>query len=1220
MTWTDATSIGGTEGTATANPLGGNPTYSYSWSPAPASPQITQTVTGLSEGTYYLDITDQNSCVRQDSVHINQPPCNDFYIYVNPSDISCYGLADGAANLIISNGTAPFSISWSSGEVDVTNVSGLSAGNYSVTVTDNSSCTTFATFDIVEPSPLSISLLPNNISCYGANDGTVDLTVTGGVFPYDFDWTQKDVNISENEDIINLNTGTYSVSVQDANGCIIEGSASITQPQPLITNPIASPISCFGVNDGSATVNTTGGTPIYSYSWTGPLGYTGSGNSISSLAPGQYFVTTLDASGCTHVVDTYIDEPEQLNALATVLDSVSCISGSDGNIDLVVTGGTEPYNFSWTGPSAYVSSDEDISGLIDGIYNFTVTDNNSCTTNGSILLGTTVDITNPVITCGSTGEIVDSDPGNCTYSVIGSSWDASASDNCLVSTVEFELTGATSGTGTTLAGIVFNLGTTTVTWTATDNSGNTDICSYEIIVIDSESPAFTSCVGSDQIVSSDVGFCSYTQVGNIWDANATDNCTVSTITYALSGATTGSGSTLDGVTFNLGTTNVIWTVIDGSGNTQTCIFNVIVEDNELPSFTSCLGSNQNVNADVGTCDYTHAGTVWDATVSDNCSISSFTYNLTGATIGNGTSLDGVVFNLGTTTVTWSATDDSGNSSTCIYDIIVADSELPQISCVGNIESCDPIVSFPAAIASDNCGLAGIAQTAGLTSGSSFNIGTTTITYEAIDASGNANTCSFDIIIHPIPTLNLNSTDISCNGLTDGSIDLAVSTSTAPYVFTWSNGEITEDIAGLSEGNYSVSVEDVYGCTSSASSSIVEPEQLSLTKIVTHVSCYSADDGTIDIEVSGGISPYSYSWSNSSISEDVNLIAPGVYSVDVTDANGCLLSNATNIVQPDSIEFQHLVTDATCNAPNGTINVQATGGTTPYNYLWSNGLTTQNLTNAVTGTYTLTLTDNNGCLAALTDSVGTTSNISAIVYPYDVSCYGESDGSALAIVQTGNAPYNYDWSNGDQTDLANDMTAGTYSVTITDAFGCEVDLSFDITQPDSLYVVLTSNDVIPGFQVSPNGNDNGSIYSYVYGGTPTYEYAWTIGLTDSDLFNLEAGTYYLTVTDENRCKAFADITLLEPNDLDIPEGVSPNGDQENDYFVVKGLESYPDNHITIYNRWGNIIYQQEGYENDWEGNNNRGEALPDGTYYVVLSVNKGDQRKTLTGYIDLRRTR
>jgi len=284
------------------------------------------------------------------------------------------------------------------------------------------------------------------------------------------------------------------------------------------------------------------------------------------------------------------------------------------------------------------------------------------------------------------------------------------------------------------------------------------------------------------------------------------------------------------------------------------------------------------------------------------------------------------------------------------------------------------------------------------------------------------------------------------------------------------------------------------------------------------------------------------------------------------------------------------------------------------------LNTQNLTNAVSGTYTLTLTDNNGCLAALTDSVGTTSNISAIVYPYNVSCYGESDGSALAVVQTGNAPYYYDWSNGDQTDLANGMAAGTYSVTITDAFGCEVDLSLDITQPDSLYVVLTSNEVIPGFQVSPNGNDNGSIYSSVYGGTPEYEYSWAMGSTDADLFNLEAGTYYLTVTDENRCKAFAEITLLEPNDLDIPEGVSPNGDQENDYFVVRGLESYPDNQITIYNRWGNIVYQQEGYQNDWEGNNNRGEALPDGTYYVVLSVNKGDERKTLTGYIDLRRTR
>lgn len=1220
MTWTDATSIGGTEGTATANPLGGDPGYSYTWSPAPAAPQITQTVTGLSEGTYYVDITDQNSCVRQDSVHINQPPCNDFYIYVNTKNISCNGLTNGAAFLNIAGGTDPYIISWSTGGSG-TSITGLSAGTYSVTVTDNSNCTTFTTFDITEPAPLSISLLPTNVTCFGLGNGTIDLTVTGGVFGYSFDWTQGATSVGENEDLINLGPGTYSVNVIDANGCNIEGSAAITQPQRIVSVPVPTPVTCNGADDGSVSISSTGGTAPYSYSWTGPSGYTGSGNLVGPLEPGQYFVTTVDASGCSRTVDTYVIEPDVLDTTASYLDSVTCLGDSDGSIDLDVAGGTQPYSYSWTGPAGFTSTDTLISGLIEGDYTYTITDDRSCTTTGTITVATVVDITNPVITCTVSDPSVSSDNGTCTYTVSGAGWDATATDNCLVNTITYSMSGATSGTGTSLNGVVFNLGATTVTWTATDNSGNTDICSYVVTVEDNELPIFTACLGSTQNVSSDNGVCTYTVSGTGWDATATDNCTLTSLTYQLTGATTGSGTTLDGVSFNLGTTTVTWTATDAAGNISICTFNVDVSDDEVPAIVNCSpGSNQTVNTDAGVCTYSHSGTAWDATATDNCSVGTITYNLTGATIGSGTSLSGVVFNIGTTTVNWSATDNAGNSSTCSFTVTVLDVELPQITCIADIESCNPIVTFPIATATDNCGLAGITQIAGLPSGSSFPIGTSTVTFQAMDASGNTNTCSFDVIIHPIPVLTLVPTDISCNGLTDGSIDLNVSNSTAPYTYNWSNGATSEDISGLSEGIYNVTVIDTYGCTNSNSASISEPDTLDVVSVVSNTSCYASGDGSVDITVSGGIAPYNFNWSNGSTSQNIVALSPGGYSVDVTDANGCLYTYTTEITEPDLIQFQYLITNATCDAANGTINVQTTGGTTPYTFSWSNGSTTQNLTNAVAGMYTLTLTDNNGCVASLTDSIGSTSNISANFYPNDVSCYGESNGSALAVVQTGNAPYSYAWSNGDSSDFADSLSAGNYSVTIIDAFGCAVTVDFVIDQPDSLYVELASTDIVPGFQVSPFGNDNGSISSVVTGGVPEYEYSWAMGSTDANLYNLTAGTYYLTVTDANRCKASAQITLLEPSDLEIPEGVSPNGDLENDYFVVRGLEAYPDNDLTIYNRWGNVVYETEGYQNDWEGQNNRDEALPDGTYYVVLNVYNGDKRITLTGYIDLRRTR
>src|SRR5690606_16564107 len=140
----------------------------------------------------------------------------------------------------------------------------------------------------------------------------------------------------------------------------------------------------------------------------------------------------------------------------------------------------------------------------------------------------------------------------------------------------YELTGATTGSGTSLDSVVFNLGVTTVTWTATDENSNTDVCSFDVTVVDNENPEIT-CVG-DQTV--DVAVCTYTHSGTAWDAVADDNCSVATLEYELTGDTTGSGTSLDGVEFNLGVTTVTWTATDGSSNTDVCSFDVTVEDNE----------------------------------------------------------------------------------------------------------------------------------------------------------------------------------------------------------------------------------------------------------------------------------------------------------------------------------------------------------------------------------------------------------------------------------------------------------------------------------------------------------------------------------------------------------------------------------------------------------------------------------------------------------------
>ena len=1366
MTHIDASSIGGDDGSATANPAGGTPGYTYLWSP---TSQNTQTAINLFAGTYYVNIVDANSCLKVDSVQINQPPCNNFTLGVNTQDVSCNGLSNGSAYVVIAQGTPPYSISWSSGENDVTSVIGLNAGSYTVSVTDASNCTTFASFDITQPDPLTIGVVPTNISCNNSGDGTIDLTVSGGTFPYFYDWTFETNQIATHEDLVNLTPGTYAIEVTDNNGCTVQGSTGISQPDLLAASFTSEDILCNGDGNGSIDATLNGGTLPYTYSWTGPSAFASSTEDISGLEFGLYELEVTDANGCTlnNTLQSFINEPDSViihaytiscpipgesatnvtidsitggsggiyqisfdggktyldpgvyttsltidntytilaldsngcntpattiitidpqvkitdisfnpciapgttainitalptggdggpyevstdggstfnspgiytfllpvnnsynvvlrdekgcesttspivipapfDATALLTAEVSCPGLSDGSIDLTVIGGTSPYTFAWTGPGAFSSASEDIAGLIDGTYDVTITDDNGCVINRSIDVTTIPDITPPeILSCRSGSQSVLSDIGNCTYVNSGIAWDASASDNCLLSSLVYNLTGATTGTGTSLNGIAFNLGTTTVTWTATDGSGNIATCTFDVVVTDDQLPEISSCGATEtQNVFTDPIVCTYTHIGSSWDATSSDNCTISTILYTLTVATSGTGTSLDGAVFNLGTTTVTWTVTDGSGNISTCTFEVLVRDNEAPSIADCI-SDISVNNDINACG---AVVNWiPPSFNDNC----------GATITS-THNPGEFFPIGTTTVTYTVVDGSGNASVCIFNITVTDNELPQIACQADIESCDSLVFFNSPIPFDNCGIVSITQTTGLSSGSIFPVGTTTITFEVLDVNGNINTCSFDVIIHPTPILTTTINDVSCFSFGDGSIDLTVTNGTAPYTYTWSNSATSEDISSLQPGTYGVTVDDFYGCSASIKATISEPDQLYLTKEVSQVSCYEGNDGAIDITVNGGILPYTYVWSNNATSEDIANVNAGIYTVKITDSNGCTLSDTTTIKEPTVLEIEAAILDATCDAANGSIQVQVTGGTTPYDYLWSDASTNINLTNVTGGKYTLTVTDDNGCIAVFTGAVGTTSNIFATTHVIDVTCHGEETGSALTIVESGNAPYIYNWSTGDTTEAITDLIAGGYSVTISDVFGCSTTLTLEIIQPDSLHIELYGPVNSDGFHISTYGGSDGSIEATISGGVEPYTYFWFPSESPfENLDNAPAGNYFLTVTDSNACAVTANLRLTEPNMLEMPEGVSPNDDGDNDYFVIHGLEAYPNNDITIYNRWGNIVFVQNGYDNLWNGVNRYGEPLPDGTYFVVLKVPPFD---TLTGYIDLRR--
>ncbi|MDF1673696.1 MAG: HYR domain-containing protein, partial [Vicingaceae bacterium] len=723
-------------------------------------------------------------------------------------------------------------------------------------------------------------------------------------------------------------------------------------------------------------------------------------------------------------------------------------------------------------------------------------------------------------------------------------------------------------------------------------------------VIDNIDPTIIACGAGNQIIPADSGVCTYTHVDSTWDATATDNCTIGTILADLSGATTASGlTTLNGVTFNPGITTVLWTITDTVGNSVSCTYTVEVVDTEAPLIFNCVADTTVSN------DSTMCGAIvnWTPpTYTDNCGASmTSTHN------------PGDFFNVGTTGVTYTVTDSAGNVSTCSFNVNVNDTELPIITCPAPIATCDSLVNYNAPVTSDNCGVDTLIQLTGLPSGSIFPVGTTTNTFEVKDIHGNVMQCSFDVIIHPTPMISSVSTDISCYGFNDGIIDITVTNGTPSYSYLWSNLDTTEDVSNLAPGIYSVTVTDTNGCIATVQDTISQPDTLVVTATDTNITCFGGNDGAINITVTGGIPVYSYSWSNSAITEDISNLTAGFYQVTVTDSNGCTANYSTTLTQPDSIAISTISFNATCTAPNGSIQAQIMGGVMPYDYLWSNGDTTVNLNNVISGTYTIVVTDANGCVMQATDSISSESNLVAELITEDVSCYGDSDGGIRVTFSSGNPPYMFNWSTGDTTTTITGLVIGDYYVLITDSFGCKDSLNATIYQPDSLILDLYPSEYFSGYNVSTYGGNDGYINSSVFGGVFPYDYIWSNGATMPNIEDLIAGEYTLIVTDSNGCIARASVELTQPYILEMPTGYSPNYDGSNDFFVIRGVEGYPDNKITVFNRWGNIVYEAEGYQNEWDGKNMDSNDLPDGTYFVIFTA-FSDEDITLKGYVEIRR--
>lgn len=370
------------------------------------------------------------------------------------------------------------------------------------------------------------------------------------------------------------------------------------------------------------------------------------------------------------------------------------------------------------------------------------------------------------------------------------------------------------------------------------------------------------------------------------------------------------------------------------------------------------------------------------------------------------------------------------------------------------------------------------------------------------------------------------TNVSCFGGTNGAAVATVSLGTLPLTMAWSpSGGSSTTASGLAAGNYTFTVTDVNGCQKTSTVNITQPPVIIASVTPSNVTCNGLANGTATLNASGGVAPLNYSWSpTGGNTTTATGLSVGNYSTTVTDANACVKTTTFAISQPPIINASISSTNPLC-ATLGSATVIASGGTGALSYSWSPSGGTSNVANGLSGgNYSVTITDANSCAKTVTVTLSQSGSFSIAVTPTNVLCFGGNSGSASAIITGTSTPYTYTWSpTGGNTATANNLIAGNYSVSVTDANGCIGTKTVSISQPSVIIASGTSN------SITCNGQSNGSATVTASGGVAPLTYSWSpIGGNSSIASGLAFGNYTTTISDANACTKTVTFSITEPS--------------------------------------------------------------------------------------------
>ncbi len=892
---------GGSNGSANASASGGSGSYTYTWSPFGGN---SSTASGLPAGTYTCTTTDAGGCTATSIVTINQPAAA-VGGSASSSPTPC-GASSGSATVTPSGGNGSYSYTWSPSGGNSATASGLSSGNYNVTVQDGNGCSAvIPVFVGTSGSSVAVSIsATSSVSCFGGTNGSATANPSGGSGSYTYTWSPSGGNA---QTASGLPAGTYTCNITDGGGCTATNVVTISEPAAAVSGTGNATAATCGQSNGSASVNPSGGSGSYTYSWT-PAG--GTGSTASNIPAGNYNCTITDGNGCSTSVPVTVGNNGAPTITSSSSNSVTCNGSSDGSATVNTTGGTGTITYTWSPTGGNAST---ASNLPAGTYTCDISDASGCLTSTVITINAATAIN---ASGASTAALCGFPTGSATVTASGG-------------TGSYTYTWSPSGGNASTAS-----GLSAGSYTCDILDGNNCPQSAVVTVVNTGGP--TASITATSSVS-----CFGTSTGSA-TAGANGGTPGYTYTWTPIGGNSATASGLPAGTYTC-------TIADANS----CMTSTVVTITEPSTSVSASASSTSV-----TCNATSTGA---ATVTAIGGTAGYTYTWS-PTGGNASTATGL--NAGTYTC------DIADANGCLTNAVVTISEpgvlmaavasSSSVSCAGGTNGSATVNTSggtaPFVYSWLPSGGSG-ATASGLSAG--------TYTCNILDTNGCATFTTVTIAQPPALSVAVTATNVTCNGLLNGAAGSNASGGTGAYTYTWTpTGGNNPNATTLGPGTYTCTITDANGCLANTLFTITEPPALAMAVTSTSVSCNAGNNGSAAVTASGGTGAITYTWAPSGgNSTTASNLSAGTYTCFISDANGCQSFSVVTINQPAPLLVSATANPVTCSgSATGSAAVVVNGGISPYSINWNTSppLSGTSVSGLPVGSYTATITDNNSC--------------------------------------------------------------------------------------------------------------------------------------------------------------------------------------------------------------------------------------------------------------------